>query len=111
MSAIAQSGHLHCICEKARYALARRRIGTTEFWLLPSSAAAIRAYSTLGNCGHFAPHGSFMLCAFQVSKNHIELVTITGHLSKSKYGGAVYVFEDIFAASVVGWRGEIGKRL
>jgi hypothetical protein len=31
-----------CTCEIARYALARRRIGTTEFWPLPSSAAAIR---------------------------------------------------------------------
>jgi hypothetical protein len=22
----------------------------------------LRNYNTFGNCGHFAPHGSFMLC-------------------------------------------------
>ena len=35
-------GKAALFCEMARYALARRCIGTTGFWLLPSSAAAIR---------------------------------------------------------------------
>ena len=38
--------------------------GCKDFEKLPTQRVVwFVSYSTFGNCGHFAPHGSFMLCA------------------------------------------------